>query len=172
MKLKPLSLATALAVAGMLALGACKRDEPLTTTVDAPATDPAPAPAPPATPAPSRPVGPPSAVVTAVDLGNAVDADGRVVAGTSTFLPTDTITASVETNTGTPDGTTDGTLGARWTFEDGQLVNEESKAFRFDGRGVTNFQISKPDGWPVGRYRLEISLDGDVVQTRDFEVRS
>ena len=62
-------------------------------------------------------------------------------------------------------------LGARWTFEDGQVVNQESKTFEFTGPGVTNFQISKPDGWPVGRYRVEISLDGQVVQTRDFEVR-
>ena len=50
-------------------------------------------------------------------------------------------------------------------------MNQESKTFNFTGPGVTNFQISKPDGWPVGRYRVEISLDGSVVQTRDFEVR-
>ena len=84
---------------------------------------------------------------------------------------TDTITASVMTTTGTPTGRASGTLGARWTFEDGQVVNQESKTFEFTGPGVTNFQISKPDGWPVGRYRVEISLDGQVVQTRDFEVR-
>jgi type V secretory pathway adhesin AidA len=167
MNLKPLPLATAAVLGAALALSACKRDEPVTTTDVA---TPAPAPAP--APAPQPPSGPPVAAVTAVDLGNAIDADGRVVAGTSTFAPTDTITASVTTDTGAPQTSATGTLAARWTFEDGQVVNEESKTFQFDGRGTTNFQISKPDGWPVGRYRVEISLDGDVVQTRDFEVRA
>ena len=163
MKLKPSPLATVAALAVALSLGACKRDEPVTTTAPAPAPT-APAPT---TPAPA----PAAAVVTAVDLGSAVDAQGRVVAGTSTFATTDTITASVMTATGSSTGSATGTLGARWTFEDGQVVNQESKTFEFTGPGVTNFQISKPDGWPVGRYRVEISLDGQVVQTRDFEVR-
>ena len=163
MKLKPSPVATVAALAVALSLGACKRDEPVTTTAPAPAPTTTPAPAPAPTPA--------AATVTAVDLGSAVDADGRVVAGTTTFATTDTITASVMTTTGTPTGRASGTLGARWTFEDGQVVNQESKTFEFTGPGVTNFQISKPDGWPVGRYRVEISLDGQVVQTRDFEVR-
>ena len=163
MKLKPSPLATVAALAVALSLGACKRDEPVTTTAPAPAPTTTPAPAPAPTPA--------AATVTAVDLGSAVDADGRVVAGTTTFATTDTITASVMTTTGTPTGRASGTLGARWTFEDGQVVNQESKTFEFTGPGVTNFQISKPDGWPVGRDRVEISLDGQVVQTRDFEVR-
>ena len=163
MKLKPSPLATVAALAVALSLGACKRDEPVTTTAPAPAPTTTPAPAPAPTPA--------AATVTAVDLGSAVDADGRVVAGTTTFATTDTITGSVMTTTGTPTGRASGTLGARWTFEDGQVVNQESKTFEFTGPGVTNFQISKPDGWPVGRYRVEISLDGQVVQTRDFEVR-
>lgn len=158
----PVNLAIAVALGTMLALGACKRDEPVVTD-----TTPVPAPAPAPVPAETAP----AATVTAVDLGSAVDADGRVVAGTSTFATTDTITASVMTTTGSPTSTATGTLGARWTFEDGQLVNEETKTFQFTGPGVTNFQISKPDGWPVGRYQLEVSLDGRVVQTRSFEVR-
>jgi hypothetical protein len=166
MNRQSLSFAIAAAFAATLALSACKRDEPApTTTVD---TAPAPAPAPAPTPAPAPA---PAAVVTAVDLGSSVDADGRVVAGTSTFATTDTITASVMTNTGSPTASATGTLGARWTFQDGQVVNQESKTFNFTGPGVTNFTISKPDGWPVGRYKVEISLDGAVVQTRDFEVR-
>ena len=41
----------------------------------------------------------------------------------------------------------------------------------FAGDGVTDCQISKPDGWPTGKYKVEIMLDGNVVQTREFEVR-
>lgn len=171
MNFKPLSLAMSVALGATLALAACKRDEPITTDDVAVAPAPAPTPAPAPAPTPD-PAGPPAAAVTAVDLGSTVDADGRVLAGTSTFAPSDTITASVTTDTGAPQASATGTLGARWTFEDGQLVNEESKTFQFDGRGTTNFQISKPDGWPVGRYRVEILLDGVLVQTREFEVRA
>ena len=41
----------------------------------------------------------------------------------------------------------------------------------FAGDGVTDFQISKPSGWPTGKYKVEISLDGSVVQTREFDVK-
>ena len=64
--------------------------------------------------------------------------------------------------------------GAKWTFGDGaaaQTVHEETKDFAFAGPGVTTFQVSKPDGWPVGKYKVEILQDGAVVQTREFEVR-
>src|SRR5690606_40452046 len=64
-----------------------------------------------------------------------------------------------------------GTLTARWTYEGGQLVDETSRDYNFTGTGQTAFQVSKPDGWPTGNYRVEILYDGEVVQTRDFEVR-
>ena len=65
-----------------------------------------------------------------------------------------------------------GKLGVKWTHVDSnQTVNEESKDITLAGDGVTDFQISKPSGWPTGKYKVEISLDGNVVQTREFEVR-
>jgi hypothetical protein len=39
------------------------------------------------------------------------------------------------------------------------------------GPQVTDFSISKPDGWPAGKYTLEISNGGMVVQTREFDVK-
>ena len=166
MNSKPLHLATVAALGAALALAGCNRGEPAPTPTT---TAPAPAPSPPVVqPDAPRPA---AASVTGVDLGSAIDADGRVVAGTSTFATTDTITASVSTTTNAPNTTATGTLGARWTFEDGQLVNQEAKTFNFTGPGVTNFQISKPDGWPLGRYKVEVSLDGAVVETREFEVK-
>ena len=65
-----------------------------------------------------------------------------------------------------------GKLGAKWTHVDSsQVVHEETKDITFAGDNVTDFQISKPDGWPTGKYKVEISLDGAVVQTREFEVK-
>ena len=39
------------------------------------------------------------------------------------------------------------------------------------GAQVTDFSISKPDGWPAGHYRLEVMNNGMVVQTREFDVQ-
>ena len=67
--------------------------------------------------------------------------------------------------------TVPGKLAAKWTFQDGQTVHEDSRDLNLTGDGVTAFQISKPDGWPTGKYKVEVSLDGSVVQTREFDVK-
>ena len=157
--LYPLSAALATA----LVLTACKKPEPT------------PPPAPPATSEPT-PMTPPAAAatatVTSLELGNAVGADNRGAAPATTFAPKDTIYASVTTRTSDAMATVPGKLAARWTFQDGQTVHEESRDLSITGDGTTTaFQVSKPDGFPVGRYKVEISLDGSVVQSKEFEVK-
>lgn len=156
---------TALLLASLAAAG-CNRDAP------APAPQPAapaaaPAPAPP--PAPEPPPAP-AVTVTGVDLGNAIGDDDRVATPMTAFAPTDTLYASVATTA--PEGATPipGKLTARWTYQDGQLVDELPQDYAFSGDGHTAFQVSHPDGWPAGRYKLEILLDDALVQTREFTV--
>jgi hypothetical protein len=167
MKTHRLRLAVLAAMLGSAALVGCKKKEepaPLPPVAD---TAPAPAPA----PAPMAA----TASVNGVDLGNAVGADMRVTAPMTTFGPKDTIYAAVSTGTSDPAASVAGKLGTKWTFTnaDGSstVVHEESKDLTFAGDGVTDFQISKPDGWPVGKYKVEVTLDGNVVQTREFEVK-
>jgi hypothetical protein len=156
------SLHTAIAVAliGSLALVGCKKKDE-TAAIPPPAAEPAPAPA----PMPSEPVPAPVATtsVTMVDLGNAIGADNRVTVPSTTFAKGDTIHASVAT-----DGAA-GNLTAKWTFGD-QVVDTQDKAVAA-GPQVTEFSVTKPDGWPVGKYKLEVSSNGTVVQTREFEVK-
>ena len=159
MKSLQLSRAVGLALAATLALAGCKKEEAAPPPV---VTEPAPAPA----PAPAAA----TASITGVTLGSDVDASGRVIESQSQFSPNQSITASVGTATSDPAATVAGSLAARWLFEDGQVVSADTLSFSFAGQGVTNFQISKPDGWPVGRYTLEISLDGKKVETREFTV--
>ena len=102
--------------------------------------------------------------VTSVDLGSAVGDDNRITVPSTTFGGADTIHASVVT-----DGTTGGTLVATWTFQDGQVVDTQEKVVPA-GPQVTDFSITKPDGWPAGNYKLQVSRDGMVVQTREFSV--
>lgn len=152
------------ALASALVLSACKKPEPVPPPAPA-VTAPAPTPITPA------PMATPAATVTSVDLGNAIGADNRVTAPATTFAPKDTIHAAVTTRTSDPAASVPGKLSAKWTYQDGQTVSEDSRDANLTGDGVTTFQISKPDGLPTGRYKVEISLDGAVVQSKDFEVK-
>ena len=122
------------------------------------------------TPAEQTSVAPPPAAaisVTAVELGRSVGGDKRVVDKTMEFKPNDTIYASVLT-TGSAPSTV---LKARWTYQDGQVVNESEETIAPTGDAATEFHISKPDGWPTGKYKVEILLNGTPVQTQEFEVK-
>lgn len=163
MKLAPLHYATVAALTATLMLAGCKKDEPV---VVAPPGRTAPAPAPAPTPRAAA-----TASVTQVQLGNTAGPDGRVTMESNSFAPSDTVTASVSTNTSDPMASVSGKLSAKWTYQDGQVINEQEQSFSFTGPGVTNFQISKPDGWPAGNYTLTVSLDGKPAQTIEFFVR-
>ena len=164
MKPNRLHMAMLAAMIGSAALVGCKKKEEPAPLPPAAETAPAPMPA----PAPMAA----TASVNSVDLGNAVGADMRVTAPMSTFAPKDTIYAAVSTGTSDPAASVAGKLGAKWTHVDSnQTVHEETKDLTFAGDGVTDFQISKPDGWPTGKYKVEVSLDGTVVQTREFDVK-
>ena len=66
-----------------------------------------------------------------------------------------------------------GKLGVQWTYNDASgpmSVNQESKDVAFTGAGTNEFHIAKPDGFPVGKYKVDVSLDGNVVQSKEFEV--
>jgi len=177
---RPTILAVAL-LAGV-ALAGCKKHEanptegatPTSATVAAPASTTMPMPATTSgMPAASTMGGPmatttPPAtalVISSVDLGNAVGADHKVTKPGTSFAKADTIHASVAT-----DGPKASTVTARWTFQDGQVVHNEDKSVPA-GPQVTDFSISKPDGWPAGDYKLEILVDGNVAQTKDFSVK-
>ena len=126
----------------------------------------------PAAAMPARPATPPEAATGArivrLELGNAVDAQGRVVQPLVRFAPRDTFHASIELVL--PDATAHA-LDARWTYLDTrQTVLEERKPVAGPGHVQATLQLSKPDAWPGGQYRLELLLDGQLAQARVFEV--
>ena len=154
----------------------CKRGDDANTTTQTLPGQPAPS-TQPATPPPStqpsmpasQPLGTPGTTavsVTGLDLGNAVGADNRVANPQASFARTDTIYAAVTTSGAAPSST----IAARWTFQDGQVVGEESKTVAPNGSDVTTFSVSKPDGWPAGKYKVEIMVDGQTAATREFDV--
>jgi hypothetical protein len=155
-------LATALAV-GLVAI-ACSKSEP-----PPPPRAPAPPPPPQAQATPPKPSAAPAPVafrVVGVELGKAVGADNKVAAPTTSFAATDTIYASVTSEGAAPQVA----LKARWTYEDGQLVDESAQAIAPTGPAATEFHIAKASGWPKGKYKVEVSANGAVVSTKDFSV--
>jgi hypothetical protein len=149
---------TTLVLVGCLALFGCKKKE------EAP-----PPPAPEVSVAPAPSVEAPAPFkVSSVDLGKAIGPDKKITDPATTFGPKDTIYASVAT-----DGTAPTVkLHAKWTFGDaGTLVNEEDLNISPTGPATNEFHISKKTPWPAGKYKVEISADGSVAATKDFEVK-
>ena len=104
--------------------------------------------------------------VTDIDVGKAVSS-GRVTDKTDKFKPADTVYTSVHTTGSSPAAT----VMARWTFEDGQVVDESSQSIAPNGDAYTEFHISKPTGLPKGKYKVEVFLDSKSAGTKDFEVK-
>ena len=105
--------------------------------------------------------------VTDVTLGRSVGGDKAVTDSTDTFKPNDTIYASIATEGSAPSAT----IRAKWSFEDGQLVDESTRTIAPNNRERTEFHISKPDGWPAGKYKVEVFLNDQSAQTKSFDVR-
>jgi len=140
------------ALLAAVSFGACAKKEP----------------PPPPTPVPTVAPTPVPFKVTAVDLGKSIGDDRRIKDATAVFGPKDTIFVAISTEGVAPKAT----LKARWTYgAKGQLVNEETRDLAPTGPAVTEFHIAKPSGWPAGKYNVEVSADGNVAATKEFEVR-
>jgi len=104
--------------------------------------------------------------VTDISLGRMLEADKTIADKTSSFKPADTIYVSIKTEGAAPAAT----LKARWTYQDGQVVDESNQSIAPTGDAVSEFHVSKPDGWPAGKYKVEVLLDGASAGTKEFDV--
>jgi len=154
---KPHTLFVAsLALVVPLALAACKQEasKPAAPTTTAPSPTP-----PVSAPAPLR--------VSNIELGNAIGSDKRVSLPKTSFAPTDTIYASVTTE----GQASNATLTARWTYGDeDQVVKEDTLTISPSGAATSEFHVAKPDGWPPGKYKVEILANGASAGSKQFEV--
>jgi hypothetical protein len=105
--------------------------------------------------------------VKGLEVGKQIGADKRIGSSTTTFAPRDTIYVSVATEGAAPSKT----ISAKWSFQDGQVVKETTEIVTPSGPAATEFHIAKPSGWPVGKYKVEISVDGSPAGSKDFEVK-
>jgi hypothetical protein len=144
-----LSLAT-------FAIVACGRKDSETTIDSVASAEPAPAAVP---------------TVTVIETGKSVGANMRVTESLTSFARNDTIYLAVVTD----NAPATSTLTAKWTFQDGQVVDSTTQSVAPASMGgmtsVTQFHVAKPSGWPAGTYTVEVLLDGRSVGTRTVEVK-
>ena len=106
--------------------------------------------------------------VTAVDLGRSIGSDYRVTEKIDIFAPKDVIYATVITTGASPSAV----LKATWTDEHGQVIDTSERTITPSGEAATEFHIAKPDGFPAGKYKIDVYLNGNQVQSRTFEVKA
>jgi len=149
------TIAAAIAMSALLATGACSKKDTAadTQTVGGAVAD-------------STAMAAPSITLGDLDLGRHVGADKKITDKTDDFAPKDTIFASIHTT-----GGRGGALTARWTFEDGQTVDERTETITAPNDAYTEFHIAKPAGWPKGKYTLHLIVDGKEAKTKDFTVK-
>ncbi|MGO1540155.1 MAG: hypothetical protein ACTHZI_00840 [Luteimonas sp.] len=163
MKRSPLFLVALLA--GIIALAGCRQETPVETTAEPAAPGALEVP-----PAMTAEPEAPSAQVTRVEVGTQLDDDGAVAEAQTGLSSDDATIFATVTTTSEADIPAGGNLAARWTYQDGQLVDERSVALSFTGEDTTTFRIDNDEGWPAGSYTVEIILDGEVVETREFTI--
>jgi hypothetical protein len=104
--------------------------------------------------------------VEEIDIGRSVNPDKSIGDNTTSFKPNDTVYVSVKT-----DGSAaSAQLRARWTYSDGQVVDESTQTISPNGEARTEFHIAKPDGLPPGKYKVEVLLNGQSAGSKDFDV--
>ncbi|MDQ3082998.1 MAG: hypothetical protein M3R07_12390 [Gemmatimonadota bacterium] len=104
--------------------------------------------------------------VDEIEIGKGLDADKSVRDGTDDFGVRDTIYVAVQT-----DGSGSGTLGAKFTFQDGQTVEETSQNISPTGEAWHEFHMQKSTAWPAGNYKVEVMLNGASAGTKDFSIK-
>ena len=142
-----------LAIALAVGAAACAKPDDTTDNVAGGAIDTTPAPA--------------AFKVSDVELGKSINTDKTIKDNSDDFGVRDTIYASVKTE----GSATGAALVARWTFEDGQVVEEQTQTINATGDAITEFHITKATAWPKGNYKLSILLNGTEVETEDFEIK-
>jgi hypothetical protein len=98
-------------------------------------------------------------------LTTSLDADFCPVDDVTTFSPNGALNCSVKvTNLHTGS-----TLTSRWYYGE-QFIQEINYRIQAGGHGCVGFELTSPNPWPRGGYRVEVYLDGQLQRTAMFAV--
>ena len=158
MKINRISYALIVALAGTVALAGCKKKEEAVAPAPV-VTEPAPAPVEPA-PAPVS--------ATSVTVGNTAAPD-KSVAAVSTFGVKDKIIVSVKTDATTA---ANAAIDAKLTYQDGQVAGQQTANVVAEDAGTTNVEFTKATPWPAGKYKVDVTVNGQPAgMTQEIEVK-
>ena len=158
MKLNRISYALIVALAGTVALAGCKKKEEAMAPTPV-VTEPAPAP---------MMESPAPVATTSVTVGNMAAAD-KSVAGMSTFGTKDKIIVSVKTDAAT---TVNAAIDAKLTYQDGQVAGQQTASVMAEDAGTTNITFSNDKPWPAGKYKVDVTVNGQPAgMTQEIEVK-
>jgi hypothetical protein len=159
------ALSALLSLALALGAAACGSDE-TTSTTNRYATPPPPAANPGApAPAPSPTVG--NLRQTGIEVGRSVNPDNTMHDATVVFLPPNEVWVSVKIEGSAPHAT----LQVRWVTEGGEVLEKSSQEIAPTDTTFVAFHAKRPNGWTIGRYRVEVLLNDVALGSKDFEVR-
>lgn len=158
MKYNRIASALIVALAGTIALSACKKKEEPVAAPAPVAVEPAPV---------AAPAAPPAISFAGLTVGTTAAPDKSVAAVTA-FTPKDAIIASVKT-----DGTSsNAAITAKLTFQDGQVAGpEQSQSVSAAGPETTNFTFTNTKPWPTGKYKVDVTLNGAAAGSQEIEVK-
>ncbi|KLD73764.1 hypothetical protein FZ025_06765 [Xanthomonas hyacinthi] len=167
---KTLTAPLLLALAGTLALAGCKKQEQNQNATPDPTssapTEALPGPADAAHTAPAAAIAG-TVTVASVTVGNTAGAD-KTVAPLTTLASKDSIIVSVKTE----GSSTNTRVGVKLLFQDGQTAGEQSATLTTAGAETTNISFTNAKGWPAGKYKAEVTVNGQPAGTpQEFEVK-
>ncbi len=160
MKLNRISYALIVALAGTVALAGCKKKEEAVAPAPV-VTEPAPAPV-------AMEPAPAPVSATSVTVGNTAAAD-KSVAAVTTFTPADKIIVSVKTDAATA---ANAAIDAKLTYQDGQVAGQQTATVMAEDAGTTNVEFTKATPWPAGKYKVDVTVNGQPAgMTQEIEIK-
>ncbi|KAB7632649.1 MULTISPECIES: hypothetical protein [Gammaproteobacteria] len=167
MKKSSISTAVLAALLATVALAGCKKKEDTADNNAQPAAMTPAAPAPMTEAAPQPMTAAAGVNVSAVTVGKTAAAD-KTVTSVALFAPKDDIIVSIRT-----DGSANNAnVAAKLTFQNGQVAGEQNQVVNTTGAETTNISFKNANGWPAGKYRAEVMVDGKAAGSpQEFEVK-
>ncbi|MDX5516676.1 hypothetical protein HMPREF3113_10845 [Stenotrophomonas sp. HMSC10F06] len=167
MKKSSISTAVLAALLATVALAGCKKKEDTADNNAQPAATAPAAPAPMTEAAPQPMTAATGVTVSTVTVGKSAAAD-KTVTSAALFAPKDDIIVSIRT-----DGSANNAnVAAKLTFQNGQVAGEQNQVVNTTGAETTNISFKNANGWPAGKYRAEVTVDGKAAGSpQEFEVK-
>ncbi len=101
-----------------------------------------------------------------VEIGRALNADKSIKDRADKFQAHDTVYASIVVS----GSANSGLVRALWTNERGEKIQDDTRIITPSNNDRVALQAAPPQGWPAGRYKLDVYLDDKLADTETFSV--